>query len=173
MTVAAPHKMQDSLTKMEQGSSWILSSLQRFDDNSEMIQNAMNGEYDPFVQEQFAKCFKFSFDEEAAELSLFVEEFLGDAVSYEWPKQEENSLSVLVTGLNQMVDGLDEIVELCKEDNGVKQQLRHFINSNGYQPFKEYGFSNFQKHLRGFRRSLLATLKKEMGHYQFHKVIKQ
>lgn len=173
MTVLAPHKLQDSLTKMEKGSSWILSSLQRYDEYSEMITNAMNGEYDSFDQEQFAKCFKFSFDEEAAELSLFIEEFLGNAVSYKWPDQEQNTLSILVAGIDSMVEGLDEIIELCKEDNGTKQELRYFKSSNGYQPFKEYGFSNYQKNLRGFRRALLSTLKQIVGHYQYQKVVKK
>lgn len=171
MTIRTEHKLQSGLVKMERGLTLLLSPLQEFGDTQELLLSIINGEKDPFVQEQFAKCFQNSLDEEVSEFSLFVEEFLGDFIPHKAVSVADNPIKTSAIGLDLLVEGMEEVVALTKEDAKLKNELKKFSNSNGYQRFAKYGFSHFLKHLKGFRWSYLSAIKKEIGHYKFNKAL--
>lgn len=168
MVLVISKEMKEGLVKFDQGSSWVQHALLRTDDTSETILDAINGEFDSEIQKHYQQCFRHSFDEEAAELSLFVEEFLGEAVRHTHPPETASSLSIVVKGLDLMVEGLKEITTQCKEDAEAKQHLAQFKNSNVYHPFKERGPIQSRRPLGHFRRTLIAALKKEMGSKRYH-----
>lgn len=167
MVISIPTTMQESLIKYAQGASWVQHAFLRTDDTSDVIIDAVNGEFDPDIPKYYAICFQHSFDEEAAELNLFVEELLGEAVRYNAPKEATTSLSALVNGLDLMIESLKEIAALCKADDKVNQEVTYFVNSNGYHPFKERGPAQLKRSLNVFRRTLVSVLKEELGSKQY------
>lgn len=168
MVLLISKEMKEGFVKFDQGFSWVQHALLRTDDTSDTILDSINGEFDPDIQTYYQQCFQHSFDEEAAELSLFVEEYLGEAIRHTPPSETASSLSMLVKGLDLMIEGLKEITIQCKEDAEAKLQLAQFKNSNGYHPFKGRDPVQFRRPLGHFRRTLIAALKKEMGSKRYH-----
>jgi hypothetical protein len=173
MTVMDKHELQTGLFKMTQGLVWVQSTLNYNNKESKMLLEIINGEHDEFVQEQYAKCFNHSLDEEVEEFSLFTEELLDTVISFntERPVETDNQIKTLAVGLDLLIEGLEEVIEETRKDKELKKQLKNFSSSNGYQPFKQYGYSHFLKNLKGFRWNYLSTVKKEIGHYKFNQIL--
>lgn len=173
MTAVITHSIESGLAKMYTGLNLAQGTLTYIDEESQMLLSVLNGEIgDGFVTEKFQKCFTMSFDEEIAEFGVFIEEFTeGNLPDIKEPSTS-NHIQALVKGMDLAIEGLEEVVIICKEDKDVKKKLKNF-SCNGYSPFNRDGFSHFLKNLKGFRKAFLAGITREIGHYKFNQKLEE
>lgn len=162
-------KLVQGLKLMEKGMYLINLATSSFKEVDRYLLDIMNGDsehYDVNYQTQNNYFFKHSFDEEYNGFFNYLEELELDATIKEKENERanqefayslnESNTRNCIEGLNNLVDGIAIIVKECELDSSNKDFLLSITNV--YNPFKEYGFSDFLSNIKSFVSAYLDEI---------------
>lgn len=146
---------------------------------SELLSEIINsGVGDGYTQDKYCDLFEHSFDELGELIYDYVEQFVEEVLEEEWEddffevaNSSEHVYKKLIIGLDMAVEGLEEVLEVCKADKEWKEKLKKFQSDREYSPFENYGFSVFLKKLKGFKRAYIAELTRQVGKRPLKKIL--
>lgn len=174
--------LQEALMKLAEGlheASTVYSGTEK----GQLLEDIINSTVgDGFTQEKYCNLFRNSFDDEGCLMHHFVEDYIQEHIdeTFEWEtveftyiKSSNNEYQQLIIGLDTAVEGLEEVLEICKQQKEWKNELKHYKNDTEYTPFKTYGFSVFLKKLKGFRKAYIAELTRQVGKRPLKKILEE
>lgn len=163
----------------ETGISLIVKSISFYNDNDrsrgQLLEGIINGDFDGYAQDRYVNCFNYSFDDESYQLYSFLESF-SEYIGYELFYKEQlavNEYEACIIGFDIAKNSLENIINICKENNDLKKELVNFNPESisedygPYNPFKLYGVIEFDKKFRGFRRAYIAELRDQLGNKEY------
>lgn len=178
--------VMQSLEKVVYGFKCLNESLSNVSnkEENEILERAINGDTaEGYAQDIYP--FTYSFDEETwcldRYLDLFIEQKLGLTREYSegkdyyyslYPNHTFDSLIVMAMyGLKCMVEGIEEIYNLTKDDTELTELLKEKVCDTDceYESIFRFGVYTLLRKVKGFRRAYLKEVKELLGRYAFDK----
>lgn len=156
------------IRKLTRGMSWIDVATSDF--SNKEVYNILMGVFNGEFGEGYAlkKCFfKYSFDEEVAEIKEWEEDMeiaipsTFYRILFDEPKWD--NVHKILKGFNEMGIALSRLSALNRLDTNLRYELCKKETEDGYNPFKLYGIAKFERSFKGWRQAYLKELKDQIG----------
>lgn len=156
-----------ALEKIRKGLYAINDSIDNPNDkkNSELLLDILNGEGEnKHTNIKYAELFNCSLDDEISHITTYIDYFFDKhKLDFEPPKteKEENSISGIIAGLNNVVEGLESLLNEIKESHSLNELLRKDIIYDLQlfeSPFRSVDILTFFNKFKDFRDAYLKEI---------------